>query len=63
MDSSNLRLYEHGICIRHCQGSNPQPVPSQAHADPTRPQFRLDFNQMLRGSMLIVVSFVETHTV
>ena len=39
-DSSNRRLYEHGICIRHCQESNPQPVPSQARADPTRPQWR-----------------------
>ena len=34
------RLYEHGIYIRHCQGSNSQPVPSQAGADPTIPQWR-----------------------
>ena len=36
---SNRRLNEHGIYIRHCQESNSQPVPSQAGADPTRPQF------------------------
>ena len=28
MDPSNRRLYEHGICIRHYQDSNPQPVQS-----------------------------------
>ena len=33
------RLNEHGIYIRHCQESNSQPVPSQAGADPTRPQW------------------------
>ena len=32
---------EHGIYIRHCQESNSQPVPSQAGADTTRPQFSL----------------------
>ena len=36
----NRRLYEHVIYIRHCQESNPQPVPSQVRADPTRPQWR-----------------------
>ena len=36
----NRRLYEHGIYIRYCQESNPQPVPSKARADPTRPQWR-----------------------
>ena len=40
-DSSNGRLYEHGICIRHCQDdSNLQPVPSQVRVDYTRPQWR-----------------------
>ena len=39
-DPSNRRLNEHGIYIRHCQESNSQPVPSQAGADPTRPQWR-----------------------
>ena len=34
----NRRLYEHGIYIRHCQESNPQPVPSQVRADSTMPQ-------------------------
>ena len=40
---SNRRLneHEHGIYIRHCQESNSQPVPSQAGADPTRPQWRI----------------------
>ena len=33
-------LNEHGIYIRHCQESNSQPVPSQAEADTTRPQWR-----------------------
>ena len=37
---SNRRLNEHGIYIRHCQESNSQPVPSQAGADTTRPQWR-----------------------
>ena len=36
----NRRLNEHGIYIRHCQESNSQPVPSQAGADPTKPQWR-----------------------
>ena len=38
---SNRRLNEHGIYIRHCQESNSQSVPSQAGADPTRPQWRI----------------------
>ena len=38
-DPSNRRLNEHGIYIRHCQESNSQPVPSQAGADTTRPQW------------------------
>ena len=36
--SSDFGVNEHGIYIRHCQESNSQPVPSQAGADPTRPQ-------------------------
>ena len=36
-DLSNHRLYEHGICIRHCQDSNSQPVLSQVRADSTWP--------------------------
>ena len=36
-DPSNHRLYEHGICIRHHQDSNSEPVPSQLHADSSRP--------------------------
>ena len=39
-DPSNRRLNEHGIYIRHCQESNSWPVPSQAGADTTRPQWR-----------------------
>ena len=39
-DPSNHRLNEHRIYIRHCQESNSQPVPSQAGADPSRPQWR-----------------------
>ena len=42
-DPSNRRLNEHGIYIRHCQESNSQPVPYQAGADPTRPQWRTQF--------------------
>ena len=38
-DPSNRRLYEHGICIRHCQDSNSQPVPSQVRAGSPRPQW------------------------
>ena len=38
-DQSNRRLYEHGICIRHCQDSNSQPVPSLVRAYSTRPQW------------------------
>ena len=37
---SNRRLNEHGIYIRHCQKSNPQPVPSKAGTDTIRPQWR-----------------------
>ena len=36
-DPSKRRLNEHGMCIRQCQESNSQPVPSQAGADTTRP--------------------------
>ena len=35
--SMNMVIY-----IRHCQESNSQPVPSQAGADPTRPQWQTD---------------------
>ena len=42
-DPSNRRLNEHGIYIRHCQESNSQPVPSQAGANTTRPQWRTSF--------------------
>ena len=38
-DSSNRRHYEHGICIRHCQDSNSQPVLSQVRPNSTRPQW------------------------
>ena len=41
-DPSNRRLNEHGIYIRHCQGSNSRPVPSQAGADTTRPSVAAD---------------------
>ena len=37
---SNRSLNEHEIYIRNCQESNSQPVPSQAGADTTRPQWR-----------------------
>ena len=35
-DPSNRGLYEHGKWIRHCQESNPQPVPSQVRTYPSR---------------------------
>ena len=41
IDTSKRRLIEHEIYIRHCQESNSQPVPSQAGADPPRPQRRI----------------------
>ena len=47
-DPSNRKLNEHGIYIRE---SNSQPVPSQAGADTTRPQWRtkaLELNQWWR---------------
>ena len=36
-DPNNCRLYEHEICIRHCQDSM-QPVPSQVHTNSARAQ-------------------------
>ena len=45
-DPSNRRLNEQGIYIRHCQESNSQPVPFQAGADTTRPQWRISGFQL-----------------
>ena len=54
-DPSNRRLNEHGIYIRHCQESNSQPVPSQAGADTTRPQWRTP-------SSLVLIAFTQPIT-
>ena len=39
-DTSNRRLNERGIYIRHGQESNSQPAPCQMRTDPTRPELR-----------------------
>ena len=67
---SNRRLYEHGICIRHCQDSNSQPVSSQVRADSTRPRlqnywFRMDLVTVVWGVkvfsiFLIIITYCYT---
>ena len=50
-------LNEHGIYIRHCQESNSQPVPSQAGADPTRPQWQTLALPLPRSIKLFILRY------
>ena len=56
------------IYIRHCQESNSQPVPSQAGADTTRPQWRISSYQWHRrgwkdGRVQVVVINTPLHNI
>ena len=61
-DPSNRRLNEHGIYILHCQASNSRPVPSQAGADTTRPQWHL-YKRWLTLSLPVTRTWIDFSTV